>query len=55
MQKTEQLLDKWLECIEYANEKQLTQFVFSFKSIMYFSEWRKARWSEPKIIVYLEN
>jgi hypothetical protein len=39
--------------IEYANEHNLTEFIFAWNGDLYYVAWQKNQWSEPREIHYL--
>jgi len=48
--KEKQLNDFFLSKVEIANELELSEFCFMFEDKIYFSEWRKNKWSDPKVV-----
>ena len=43
----------WAECIDKANQRELTRFILVYEFNYYYSEWRRKRWSEPVKVINL--
>ena len=43
----------WIECIDKANQRELTYFIFVFEFNYYYSALRKNKWSKPVKVINL--
>jgi len=48
------LQEMYTLAMKQANTANVGEFIFRFEAQYYFSRWSKNKWSEPKVITFIE-